>query len=208
MQLFLLSVLQGCLPYILENLPQKAEKLKLAFIPNAGDPYENPDFVTKDREDLTKAGFQMLETDLAKLSTDQVKQNLEQSDLIYGAGGNAFYLLYLLQKHQLVAHIQDLVQTQNKIYIGGSAGSIIACPNIEYVKFVDDPKKAPELPNHQGLNLCSQAILPHWGTERYKERFLKAVDYLFAAKQSFLPLTDTQLLHIHGSNQQIIDTRI
>lgn len=70
------------------------------------------------------------------------------------------------------------------VYIGESAGSVIASPDIGYVKYMDDQKAAPELKSTKALNLVEFYPLPHWGEEPFKE----AAEKIHKAYADILPI--------------------
>ncbi len=49
------------------------------------------------------------------------------------------------------------------LYIGESAGAIIACPDISYNQIMDDKTVATELTNYSGMGLVDYYVLPHNG---------------------------------------------
>jgi dipeptidase E len=77
------------------------------------------------------------------------------------------------------------------VYAGSSAGSIAAGPNIEPIKFLDDPAKAPGMKSFNGLGIVDFVLLPHFNTEKYKPRYEKAIER-FGSKFKLLPLADSQ----------------
>ena len=56
------------------------------------------------------------------------------------AGGNTFYLMQELKKKKLIFSIKRAIKNGTP-YIGSSAGSVILCPIIFYVKEIDNYKK-------------------------------------------------------------------
>jgi dipeptidase E len=52
-------------------------------------------------------------------------------DGIFVGGGNSFRLLKTLQEKNMIEHIQELVESEQVVYMGASAGSNIACPTIK-----------------------------------------------------------------------------
>src|SRR5260221_11768875 len=81
------------------DLPPKAwEKLRVGFIPNAGDPYEDKGFVNIDRDALVKRGCTVVDIDLKKIRGMQLEKELSTVDVVFVAGGNTFYLLHWVRK--------------------------------------------------------------------------------------------------------------
>lgn len=82
---------------------------------------------------------------------------IEQSDIIFIGGGNTFRLLHELQKNYLIDPIRRAVCT-GALYIGSSAGSIVACPSLKTTK--DMPVVQPM--SFEALGLVQFQISPHY----------------------------------------------
>jgi len=86
----------------------------------------------------------------------------------------------------------DLRGLSEKVYIGSSAGSIIAGPNIEPIKSFDDPSAA-KLDSYDAIGLVDFVVLPHWGKEKYaakQETVLKE----FGNKYKLKPIKDGEMI--------------
>jgi dipeptidase E len=90
---------------------------------------------------------------------------LDQTDVVFVAGGNTFFLLQEMRKGGFAELIHDYIH-KGMIYIGSSAGSVVAGPTVRLVNGLDDPTDAPELQDFAGLGLIDIAILPHWGSPK------------------------------------------
>ncbi len=125
----------------------------------------------------------------------QIEKDLAEHDVIYLSGGNTFYLLQQLQKTGAVPVIQKLVK-EGKIYIGTSAGSIVAGPDISAVKNLDNESMAPELEGYSGLSLIDVVALPHWGSSYFRDLYLnQRLDHVYDNPvHKIVLLTDNQYL--------------
>ena len=65
---------------------------------------------------------------LADLSPEESHKRLESADIIIVGGGNAFYLSYWMDKSGVFDALPELLQT--RVYVGISAGSMIATQSI------------------------------------------------------------------------------
>lgn len=109
-----------------------SEKSKIGFIPTASELDDDRWYMKKDREDIVKMKFNVIDIDISNESKEKIREKLNSVDVIFVAGGNCFYLLQQLKIKDV---LQDLVKfANNKIYIGSSAGSCIACPSIDYAE--------------------------------------------------------------------------
>ena len=67
---------------------------------------------------------------------------------------------------------QMLIREVNlgKVYIGESAGAIVACPDIGYSTVMDAPEKAPDLSDYSALSLVDFYAVPTLETGRWEPR--------------------------------------
>jgi len=105
---------------------------KVAFIPTAGDPYEDKWFVDIHKKQLSDMGFKLTEVDLKDKNKDDLMAILQETDIVYVAGGNTFYLLEKVRESGF-DQVLPLLLDKGIIYAGGSAGAVLACPTIEPV---------------------------------------------------------------------------
>ncbi len=153
----------------LENPP---EHYNVAFVPTAADPYQDRGFVEADRKALVKAGFKVIDLDIKGKTKTRLLNELKAFNLVFVAGGNSFYLLQEAKRAGFDLAVKQLV-SKGVIYVGSSAGAVIAGSDIEMVKYLDNPEKAPLLKEYKGLGLVDKLILPHYGNTKYTEGYLK-----------------------------------
>src|SRR6266446_6017237 len=151
-KLFLASFAYKTLDKITVLLPDRPQNLTAAFIPTAADPYDNKGFAEVDRKKLVELGFSVRDIDIKSKTEHELEGLLQGADLIAVAGGNTYYLLHHAQKSGFLKIAKTLID-KGVIYIGSSAGSILACPTIDVARLFDPPSIAPELQNYQGMNL-------------------------------------------------------
>lgn len=82
---------------------------------------------------------------------------IEQAEIIFIGGGNTFRLLHELQQHKLLEPIRRAIRS-GTVYIGSSAGSIVACPSLKTTK--DMPVIQPS--SFEALGLVPFQISPHY----------------------------------------------
>lgn len=201
-KLFLASFASVSLDLIKELLPKPASQLKAAFIPTAGDPYEDKSFVYIDREKLVNMGFEVIDVDLKEIQGDDLEKILSNVDIVLVAGGNVFYLLDQIRKSGFDIIIKKLID-KGLIYIGSSAGAAICCPTIEGAKRFDDPNKAPGLTDYSGLNLFEKIIIPHAQKEKYFERIKQTTQEMKEKGFEVVTLTDDQAIIVDGDKFRI-----
>lgn len=167
MNILLLSSLVGA-KYAFERFIEKYEGKEITFIDTASKKESYTKYVDDAREYFTELGFKIRELEVSDVEEAQAKEIIENTDILYIAGGNSFYLLQELKKKNLLDFIKQRVD-EGMVYIGESAGAVIASPNIAYIEYMDDPSVAPELESTDSLGLVGFYTLPHWGEEPFKE---------------------------------------
>lgn len=187
----------------LECLPKNPSHLSVAFVPTAADldPDPNPWYVKAARNELLDLGFKVEDVDL-KIDPKPIKEKFEKADIIYINGGNTFYLLDWIRKSKVDTYLKDLIET-GKPYIGASAGSVLAGPDIAIAGW--DPnwdENSVNLLDTTGLGIVPFAVVPHYDTKDHfvVERESQLVDY------KVVPLTNTQAVLVRGDSYEIIGT--
>lgn len=184
----------------LKLLSTDPSKTTVAFIPTAADPEEDKWFVKKDKDLINEIGMKIQEVDLKNENESSLLQKLSPLQIIYVEGGNTFYLLDWVRKSRFDKVLQKLINDE-KIYVGVSAGSILAGPNIELANWKHDwDKNIVNLQNLTGLNLVPFAISPHFIEENREllEQKSKTVNYPIVA------LNDSQAIVVNGETTKIV----
>ena len=165
--------------YLKKVLPSKEQKMSVAYIANAADMDDDKSWMNVNRDKFKELGYHIIDIDLREV------QHQELSEMIH-----------------------ELVDTEEILYIGTSAGSIIAGPNIESTKFIDEPEDAPELQNYTSFDLVNFVTVPHVGTGDFYYEYEKGYFELFHnLKHSPYPhicLKDNQAVWVEGNSFKII----
>lgn len=202
-KLFLTSSVDRVARYIAEKIRPQATKL--IFVTTASE-VEKDDlqWLEDDRKALIEAGFDITDYTITGKTSDQVENDLKPFDVICIEGGNTFYLLEQIQQSGCSEVLRKLI-IDGKIYIGSSAGSIIAGPNIYPVRHLDDDD-FPHLKGFEGLNLVDFVVFPHWGSEYFKGLYLnRRLEYNYNNKYKYMLLTDNQYLEVEEGCIKFID---
>jgi dipeptidase E len=88
------------------------------------------------------------------------------------------------------------------VYVGSSAGSVLACPTIEHIEDMDDRNLA-NLTSFKGVGLVDTLILPHYGEGKYKSKF-NAIHNKWQTKHKMMPLSNHQALVVKDDYCEII----
>lgn len=170
----------------------------VTFIPTASIPEEITHYIRSAIEAFEKLGVIVDKLDISTAPLEEIREKLEQNDMIYVSGGNTFYLLQELRKSGADKIITDQVNS-GKLYIGESAGSIITSPNIEYVKFMDDIGKATTLNSYEGLNFIDFYPVPHYSNEPFKDAANDLIAH-YNSQIKLVPITNTQVIQVENHN--------
>jgi peptidase E len=151
---------------VLHLLQKPAYDITVGFITTAykykfeEDPnYRNRDLLIM-RDEM---GFNVEEIDIEEKTQEQVMEALQFKDIIFVAGGNTFYLLRAMRKCNFRKVIKKLLKW-GKVYIGASAGSIVAGKTIKTAGWKTD-KNFVGLQDLRGLNLVPFDIFVHYQPE-------------------------------------------
>ena len=179
----------------------------IAFIPTASLTESIRFYVKTGNKALEKVGMIVEEVEITQFSNEEISSILHKCDYIYITGGNTFFLLQELKRKGVDKIISEQVKS-GKLYIGESAGAIIASPDTEYMKNVNfDPiEKAPELEDYSSLGLVDFYTIPHYGNFPFKKKGEKVIQ-LYNEKLQLIPISNKQAIFIEDSNIQIKDAR-
>lgn len=158
-RLLLVSMLQNATGLLKEIEPDLKGK-SVAYIPTASR-VERLGFLARmTRWVLHGMGLRVNAVDVSTASRETARRALADCDLVFVAGGNTFYLLQELRKSGADALLAEAVRA-GKLYVGESAGAIVAAPDIAYSRAMDHPGQAPDLHDFTGLGLVDFYPVPH-----------------------------------------------
>lgn len=163
----------------------------VAFIDTASETEERKSYVEKAADAFLDLGITVNRVDIYG---DNLSEIIENTDFIYVAGGNTFYLLQELKHSGADKLIQKHID-QGKIYIGESAGSIIMSPDIHYIKHMDDISQGPDLEDYTGFHYIDNYPVPHVGN-KYLNDMTKEIIQTYREKLPLHPFTDHEVILI------------
>lgn len=203
MRLYLASYAMVTMNKILEHAGVNFAGKKAIFIPTAGDPYDNKDFVKADKKALEARGINVIEMDVKNKNEAEIRKIINGASIILVAGGDTFYLMEKLKESGADKAIKEFVE-KGGVYIGSSAGSIVCCPTIEGAEEFDDPSLAPNLKSFDGMGIFNDVIIPHTHKEKYFERVKRATAKLESKGYKVYSLTDDDVLFFDENSSKII----
>lgn len=181
------------------NLVNKTPSIiKVLFIPTASRTEEELYYVEKSKEELLSIGIEEENIITFNLDYSLPEEELNKLDAIYICGGNTFYLLHRVRETKFDKVIMDFVSS-GKVYVGVSAGSLLAGPNIKIKDLYMDNDIG--IKDFRGLNITNITVIPHY-TEEAKEKIEQIKE---DTEYEIITLTDNQALLIIDSDIKIIE---
>ncbi|MFA4845442.1 MAG: Type 1 glutamine amidotransferase-like domain-containing protein [Patescibacteria group bacterium] len=170
-------------------LPKMAS---VAFIPTAGDPYPERPWIDADRKALAELGYSVTDIDLKSRTADSLEKELSSHDIVFVAGGNTTYLVEQVHLSGFSPVVKKLLG-KGKMYIGSSAGSILAGPTVEPFAKEDIAELSKDfvLINPSCLRLVDYVVLPHDQVEQFSAEHNKIVKQ-YGERFTFVRLTDKE----------------
>lgn len=170
------------------------------FIPDAcyGEGFE-PDY--NDHQGLFAAlGMTVTDFELKGKTPEETKAALDKTDILYMGPGHTFYLHEHMKKSGLFDCIPSFLD-RGGIYIGSSAGSIVASPDIAFIAPMDDPRPG-DLDDTKALGLIDKPFVPH----KDHVRMGKAAAEIAKNNPDAIVLNDNEALIIQGKKTDIIQS--
>ena len=184
-----------------ELVNKKPSDVKIGYIPIAANAEEgNKDWVIKDFLNFWRHGYNWIDiVDPSSAGVDW-KSRLSDVDIVALSGGNTFHLLDQVRKTGFDKWLTR--NLKNKIYVGGSASSILATPNIGVARLnVFGDKNFPGLKDLTGLNWVNFEIVPHvpgWASYADCEKYAKKTSNKVYA------LDDMSAIKVDGQKTEVI----
>lgn len=145
---------------LVDLVGKNSDQIRVGFIPTAANAEEgNKDWFISQFTNLNKYGFRWI--DIVDISAPGVdwKKRLVETDVIVVGGGNTFYLLDQVRKTGFDEWLRE--NLQGKVYVGMSAGSIIATPSIAVASVDNGDVNIPGIEDLSGLSFVDFEVSPH-----------------------------------------------
>jgi len=181
---------------IIKLLQKPAYDVTVAFVNTASKPEPDKSFVKKDLDAMKEAGFNVQEIDIEGKTEKELLRFFEPKDIIFVEGGNTFYLLKAMRKCKFEKVINKMLK-KGKVYIGASAGSIVAGKTIETSNW-KNPEETFGVRNLRGLNLVPFNIFVHYQPEHAE--IIKQKIKSARKRKKLKILTDDQAILVQGRN--------
>lgn len=185
----------------LQKLTGKSpSETKIGVIPTAANVEDgNKDWFIAQLTKLQTAGFNWI--DVVDPSADVVdwQNRLTDVDVIFVSGGNTFHLLDQIRKTGFDNWLKQ--NLNHKVYVGVSAGSIIAGPTIAISTLPPGDPNLSEITDLTGLGLVDFEVSPHTPEAVSVEA---NQTYASAVKNVVYALNDQSAIKVDGARVEVI----
>ena len=151
--------------------------------------------------ELASLGIAAEELDLRQYfgAPERLAQRLAGFDLVWAVGGNAFTLRRAMHQSGFDRVIVEMLDRDDIVYGGFSAGAMVAAPTLDGVELMDDPDERPAGYDHgvvrHGLGLVGYSIVPHFRSKHPEtEAAERASRHLAARGLPFRTLRDGEVI--------------
>lgn len=206
-KILLLSRCPGALSSFLAESTDREGPLRLGYIDDAQVAFSEAPFVRAERDSVEELGHEVVGITVRGLSVAEFERVLGGLDALYVASGSTFALLEALRVSGCDAPLVEHVRA-GLPYVGSSAGSIIAGPDVTPASLMDDPADGPLLTDLTGLGLVEQTVIPHADGQLppYPPDLIRTTLDTYGADYPLLPLADDQALLADGTSTRVIDS--
>lgn len=130
---------------------------------------------------------------------DALQEALAAFDLVWVVGGNAFVLRRAMKASGFDDVIVRMLDNDEIVYGGFSAGAVVAAPSLSGIHLMDDPDAVPAgydpEPVWDGLGLIDHAIVPHYRSPHPESAAAEqAVRYLCGQGLRYRALRDGEVI--------------
>ena len=145
----------------------------------------------------------MKELETLNLSVDlfdldkQPAELLLNYDVVEFIGGNPFYLLHSIRKHNASETLKFLAR--NKLLIGWSAAAFVFGPTLDLVNIYSPEMNFPGLTDLSGLALTNVEVLPHYS------RFMTKFEHFEEKCRAYEKDRNVQVIRINDGEGVFLD---
>lgn len=179
-------------------LEKPIDKVKVIFIPTASRTEHELNYVKESKEELIQLGIKLENLLVYNLDKKLSYENVKDNDVVYICGGNTFYLTAKMREDSFDRVIKRLVK-EGRLYLGVSAGSVLAGPNID-IASPFDPNDIG-LKDLNGLKLTNIIVCPHY--DQKEKQIIE--EYKKKEKYQIIPITNTEALLVLDKETKIVE---
>lgn len=179
--------------------------LRLGFVPTAAGPEAvTREWVKADAWQLEALGCECSMLDLAAMEAGEVEDALRRLDGVFLTGGNSFLLLWHARRSRFADLVVPRVESGELLYVGTSAGAMVAGPDLGPAANLDNWLEVPELESSVALGLVPFIVLPH--DNQPEARLLHNE---IEAEHRYVPLirlSDDRAVLVRGDDVEVVDS--
>lgn len=168
-------------------------QFKVAHVITASKGSRDLAYFERNRKYLRENNFDVEEVDLDGKKENELFDILSRKELVYVEGGNTFYLLKSIRESGFENVIRELLP-KGLVYMGGSAGSYVACPTIEASAWEETGKDRFGVTDFTAMNLVPFLLFVHYKSEEHQTLLKEKISL---ASRPVRILTDEQALYVH-----------
>ena len=144
-----------------------ASEVKVGFVATAANVESgNHDWLIRQFMELWRYGFSWIDIVDPSAAGVDWRTRLAEVDVVYVSGGNTFHLLDQVRKTGFDVWLKE--NLGNKVYVGGSASTILMAPSINVAGLEPGDENLPGLTDLTGLSYVPFEIEPHCNAARFK----------------------------------------
>lgn len=179
---------------------------KVLFVETSGETHQGEKRWIDDAiEKMKQLGFELEKYTITDKTESEIRSAIKNVDILYVAGGNTAYLLNKSQENNFAKISKEFIDNGG-IYIGQSAGSIVAGPDIYPLYKTENDQWFKSLKSFDGFHLVDFIIIPHFGHADKKDRFFNhRFKYMYSDKYKIILLTDKQYVRIQEDGMYKIE---
>lgn len=208
MRVLLLSRGTGAVTsFLSEAVAVTHRPLRLGYLDDAQAAYAEAPFVKAERAAALDFGHALVPITVRDLPALDIDRALAELDAVYVASGSTFALLEALRTSGADRILVDRVRA-GLPYIGSSAGSIVAGPDITPASLMDDPADGPALTSFAGLGLVDHTVIPHADGKLppYPPELIERTINRYGGDYPLITLRDDQALLVADGRERVVDS--
>jgi dipeptidase E len=142
-------------------------------------------------------------------ASERLAERLNDFDLVWAVGGNAFVLRRAMRQSGFDRLIVEMLDRDDIVYGGFSAGAVVAAPALDGIDLMDDPTEVPAGYAAEvvwnGLGLIDYAIVPHYRSPHPESATAEMTSkHLAARRVPFRTLRDGEVIVWTGPRTSIV----
>ncbi|MFI8593194.1 Type 1 glutamine amidotransferase-like domain-containing protein [Microbacterium sp. NPDC078428] len=206
--LLLLSRGLGALPdFVHSRVRKHPGAVRVAYVPTAARAFPDPSVADHDRLALRRIGYDVRDVDIAEVVGERLEAELRDADVLYVAGGDAFFLLHHLRRSGLAARLPGLLD-DGLVYVGASAGAVVMGPDIAPLTPLNDPACAPGLGSTEGLHLLGVVPVPHADGAIFGSEAIERIRARYRRDFHLEMLADDQAIIVEDDAAAVVESAV